>query len=106
MAFKTAAEEKAETFIEQVKSLLRAQDDIIYEIDTSLGKPNVISADTFDKCDAWVEVTLFNVSNPDNAFPAHVWVRLGEIGADVDTHSGSKWNDYNPTIELHKRFSP
>jgi len=104
MVFQTEAEEKAEQFVEQVKSLLRSQDGLIYAVDSSIDTPNVISPSTVANRDAWVEVTLFNVSDPDNTFPAHIWVRLGEIGADIDTYSGSKWNDYKPTIEFHKRF--
>lgn len=104
MSFKTEAEEKAETFIGRVKSLLRRQDGLIYGVDTSVNSPNFISPSTVTNRVAWVEVTLYNVTTADDAFPAHVWVRLGEMGADVDTYSGSRYNGWNPTIELHKRF--
>lgn len=104
MTFQTREEEKAEEFVEQVKRLLRAQDGLIYEVDSSIDHPNAISPSTVCDRDAWVEVTLYNVSKADHALPAHSWMRLGELGADVDTYTGSRHNGYNPTIEIHRRI--
>jgi len=104
MVFQSEPEQKAEKFIEQIKSLIQSQDNLIYEIDSSIDDPNVISMSTIGNKDAWVEVTLFNVSDPDDLFPAYLWVRVGEIGADVDMHSGNHRNGYNPTVEFHKRL--
>jgi hypothetical protein len=104
MAFQTEAEKEAERFIERVKSILRSKDNLIYGIDSSIDKPNVISPSTVNNRDAWVEVIIYNASSPEDVLSPHEWVRLGEMGADIDMHSGDRHYEYNPSIEFHKRF--
>ena len=89
----TQAKTEAKEFISEIKRLVKAQDNVIYHIDSSIGKRN-----------AWIEITLFNVTNPDELFSAHEWVHIGSLGGDIDTYSGNYRNDYNPSIEIHKRL--
>lgn len=96
--FKTEAEEEAEELIERIKTLLASQDGLIYSIDKAeVKKSNVISPSTIGDRDAWVFVTLYNVSNPDKLFERRTWMKLGEMGVDVDTHGSTE-------IEFYKKF--
>ena len=99
------ASKNAEQFVERVKRMVNRKDDVIANVETNVDDTNVISPSTIGDKDAWVEVTLYNVSDPDDLFTPREWMDLGEIGADLYTYTGSKHNGYNPTVEIRKRFS-
>ena len=119
------ASKNAEQFVERVKRMVNRKDDVIANVETNVDDTNVISPSTIGDKDAWVEVTLYNVSDPNDLFTPREWMELGKMGADlqssshedcsearstsgsvnVDTYTGNYHNGYNPTVEIHKRFS-
>lgn len=97
------AEEQAENFIEEVKAIFAGEDGLFYELDTSVKKSNVISPSTVGDRYASVWVTLYNVSDPDDALSARSWMRLGELDAGVNKYDGITYD--NPEIEIQKKFN-
>lgn len=97
--FKTRARGEAEDFVKSVKSIFAHRDDLVYRVESSVSPPNVISLNTAGKMDAWVEITFYNVRDPDTIFTPRQWMSFGERGWDIDTN-----NRTLPTMEFYKRF--
>jgi len=95
------AKQDAQEMAETVKGIFRRNaDDLVYEFDTRISRPNVISPSTAGSWDMSVGVTIYNVTDAESIFGRHDWQQLGELGIDVDVHDRATTS----SIEFYKRF--
>lgn len=97
-------ETDAQEFIDKIERLFARQDGLIYEFDADVKDPNGISFDALGSKDAWIEIRLFNVGDPNNALDTDGWLRLGEMVGMVDRYNAHHSTDYHSVIEVTKRF--
>jgi len=95
---KSQPQRKAERFIEQIKGMFKGRDKIIYEMNTSVTKPNVLSPSTVGNKSVFIKVTFYNVSTVEDIFSPHHWMNLGELGAEVNIYRDACY----PSIEFYK----
>jgi len=104
MAFKTNARKEADEFISTIERLIKSRPDLIYSIDTCVKSPNVISPSTAADKIAVVEVEIYNHVSEDEVFKPRHFMKIGELGADMQTWDNCHGSDYNCFIEITKRF--
>lgn len=98
------AERKAREFIDRIETIVSAKDNLIYDIESEVRSPNVISPSTVGDKDAIVSVELFNVGNADDAFDVDTWISLGQIADGIDKWSAGDPGSDTALIEFHARF--
>jgi hypothetical protein len=94
----------AQDFIETVEAMVSSKDDVIYNLYTDVKRPNMISPSTVGNRDAIIEISLYNVADPNEFFTTHQLLRLGELGADVDMQKSRKVSGPLCSIEIFNRF--